>query len=78
MNKIKTQKGITMIALVITVIILLILTNVLVYNAQDSVYIKKINNLYNDIEQLREKVSDYYNEYGKVPANIKYTNLSSL
>ena len=47
MNKIKTQKGITMIALVITVIILLILTNVLVYNAQDSVYIKKINNLYN-------------------------------
>ena len=44
MNKIKTQKGITMIALVITVIILLILTNVLVYNAQDSVYIKKINN----------------------------------
>ena len=39
MNKIKTQKGITMIALVITVIILLILTNVLVYNAQDSVYI---------------------------------------
>ncbi|MEI3395764.1 MAG: type II secretion system protein [Clostridia bacterium] len=78
MNKIKTQKGITMIALVITVIILLILTNVLVYNAQDSVYIKKINNLYNDIEQLREKVSDYYNEYGKIPANIKYTNLSSL
>ena len=76
--KIKQEKGITMVALVITVIILLIVTNMLIYNAKDSVHIKALTNLYNDIELLREKVSEYYNEYGKIPAEIKYTNTSQL
>lgn len=76
--KIKKEKGITMVALVITIVILLILTNMLIYNAQDNIYIKKLTNLYNDISMLREKVSAYYNEYGKIPAEIKYTNTSGL
>ena len=77
-NKLKQEKGVTMVALVVTIIILIILTSVLVFNTQDSVYIKKINNLYSDIEVLRIKTDEYYNEYGKIPANIKYTNISSL
>lgn len=76
--KIKKEKGITMVALVITVVILIILTNMLIYNAQDNVYIKALTNLYNDISMLREKVSAYYNEYGKIPAEITYTNTSGL
>ena len=74
----KNEKGITMVALVITVIILVILTNILIYNAEDNIYIKKLTSLYNDISILREKVSAYYNEYGKIPAEIKYTNKSKL
>ena len=74
----KEEKGITMIALTVTIIILLIVTNILVYNAQDSVYIKALTNLYNDIELLREKTSEYYNEYGKIPGEIKYTNINKL
>ena len=77
-NKLKQSKGVTMIALVITIIVLLILTNMLIYNAQDSVHIQALNNLYNDIELLRNKVSSYYHEYGKIPAEIKYTNISQL
>lgn len=77
-NRFKQEKGVSMIALVITIIILIILTNILVYNAQDSLYIKKLNNMYNDLEILREKVSQYYNEYGKIPAKIKYTNINKL
>lgn len=69
---IKKEKGVTMVALVITVLILLILTNMLIYNAQDNIYIKKLTDLYNDISILREKVSAYYNEYGKIPVEIKY------
>ena len=76
--KLKQEKGITMVALVITVIILMILTNVLIYNAQDNVYIKTLTNLYNDIDMLRDKVSAYYSEYGKIPAEIKYTNIGEL
>ena len=74
----KNKTGITMVSLVVTIIILIILTSVLVFNTQDSIYIKRLNNLYNDIELLREKVSSYYNEYGEIPATIKYTNISSL
>ena len=75
---IKKQKGITMVSLVITVIILLILTNVLIYNAKDSIYINSLTNLYNDIELLDSKISEYYEEKGKIPAKIKYTNISNL
>lgn len=77
-GKIKQEKGVTMLALVVTVIILLIITNMLIYNAQDSIHINQLTNLYNDIELLKEKVSDYYNEYGKIPAKIKYTNINQL
>ena len=77
-NSLVQEKGISMIALVITIIILIILTSMLVYNAQDNVYIRKLENLYNDIEILRDKVSEYYNEYGEIPAKVKYTNISSL
>ena len=77
--KIKNEKGITLVALVITIVIMVILTNILVYNAKDEVTIKALTNLYNDISLLRESVSAYYNEYGKIPAEIKYpdTNIKS-
>lgn len=77
-DKLKQEKGITMMALVVTIIILLILTSVLVFNTQDSVYIKRLNNLYSDIELLRSKTDEYYNEYGQIPAKIKYTNIGTL
>ena len=63
-EKIKNSKGITLSTLVITVIIILILTGTTIYNAQGSIRIQKLTKLTNDIELLREKVSDYYNEYG--------------
>ena len=77
-NKLSQEKGITMMALVVTIIILLILTSVLVFNTQDSVYIKRLNNLYSDIELLRSKTDEYYNEYGQIPAKTKYTNIGTL
>ena len=76
--KIKQEKGITMTALVITVITLLILTGTMIYNTQGSININKLTNFYNDLELLRDKISTYYNEYGKLPAEIKYTNTSRL
>lgn len=76
--RIKQEKGISMVSLIITIIILVILTNMLIYNAEDNIQIKSLTNLYNDIELLREKVSEYYNEYGKIPAKTQYTNISGL
>ena len=64
---IKTNKGVTVVTLTITVIIILIITGILIYNANDNVYIKRLTNMYNDISNLRDKVSEYYQEYGAIP-----------
>ena len=76
--KLRQEKGITMTALVITVITLLILTGIMINNTQSSLNINKLTNFYNDLELLRDKISTYYNEYGKLPAEIKYTNTTSI
>lgn len=77
-ERIRKEKGITLTTLVITIIILLILTSTTIYNAQGSIRIQRLTKLVNDLELLREKVSDYYNEYGEIPAKIEYTNISGL
>ena len=59
-NKIKQEKGVTLTILVITVITLMIITGTLIYNVEDSTRIKKLTNLYSDIDLLRTKVTDYY------------------
>ena len=74
----KGDKGISLISLVVAVIVLLILSGMIIYKAQDTVYIQNLTNLYNDIDLLREKVSDYYEEYGELPVSIKYTNTNNL
>lgn len=78
MKKIKQEKGITLTALVITIILILILTGTTVFDVRRSVRIRTLTNLINDIELLNDKVADYYNEYGEIPAKIKYTNLDEL
>ena len=78
MINLKQEKGVTMIALIVTVIIILIVTNILVYNAQDTIHIQTLTNLHTDIELLRDKVSEYYNEYGAIPAKIEYKNNNQL
>lgn len=77
-NKIKQEKGVTLSILVITIIVLLILTSTLIYNAKGSIHIQNTTKLYNDLELLREKVSEYYNEYGEIPGKIEYKNIGNL
>lgn len=67
-----------MIALSIAIIILAILTSMLTYYSTDSIEIKKLNNMYNDIEQLQEKVSLYYYENEKIPILTKYTGVATI
>lgn len=75
----KKENGITLTALAIAISILVIITTMLVYNAKDSVYIKNLTNMYNDISDLRDKISNYYVIYGDVPVlNIQYTNSENL
>lgn len=75
---IKQDKGISLITLGITVIIILVITEMLIYNAKDGIYVKNLYQLRNDIQNLREKVSEYYNEYEKIPASVEYTNQDNI
>lgn len=76
-RNLRKEKGITMISVTISVIILLIITGILVYNARDAVYIKNYNSLKNDIELLRDKVAEFYNKYGNIPAKTRCSKIST-
>ena len=71
----KNKKGITMITLSIAIIILVLISNILIYNGKDVVDSKKLENMYNDVESLRNKVIEYNVQYGALPIynNIEYS-----
>ena len=75
---IKNEKGVTLLALTITIIVMVIITGTLIYNANNQLHIKKIDNLYSDIEQIRDKVSQYYIKYGKLPVKGRYCTANEL
>ena len=79
-NFFKSQKGVNLISLAIVVIIILILTNMVIYNVKDNLKLQKLRNMQTDIENLRGKVSSYYSQYGKLPVNtdIEYTNTNNI
>lgn len=63
----KNNKGITLTALIVTIILMLILTSTVMIKVKDTSMVSKLNNLYSDIKLLEDKVLDYYNDYGTLP-----------
>lgn len=74
----KNEKGVTLVTLVLTVIVILIITSMVIYKSRESVSVRNIENLYNDISELQSNINDYYDEYGKLPAIFKCRNTSNL
>lgn len=77
-NIFKSEKGINLISLTVSVIVILILTGIILYNVKDNLGIQNLKNMQSDIGNLRDKVSVYYAQYGKIPANIEYTNTEDI
>lgn len=71
MIKIKSEKGITLVTLVITIVILLIISGTAIYNMNSSNGAAKHNNLIADLRLLNDKVLVYYNKYGEIPITNK-------
>lgn len=74
----KSQKGINLISLSIAVIMILIITNVILYNVKSNLGIQKLQNMQTDIKNLRDKISTFYAQNGKIPASIEYTNINNI
>ena len=55
--KLNTQKGVSLISLTITVIVLIIITSMLIYNAKNGVSMRNLNMMENDIEILDDKIN---------------------
>lgn len=69
-NSIRNNKGITLMAEVITVILLIIIISIISYSSMNSLKVKKLNNMYSDITAIQEKAANYYMKYGKAPVII--------
>ena len=63
----KNNKGITMISLVITIIVLIIVTSITIHNGMAQLGIKRVNSLYADIDSISTKVAEYYLKNDKLP-----------
>lgn len=71
---IKNEKGITLISLGVTVIIILVLTGAMIFNTKNQLMIREIQDLTTDIELLNAKVDEYYLKYGELPKLCDYIN----
>lgn len=74
----KSQKGVTLITLILTIVIILILTftftiNIVPYKEQ-----KMKSNFENDIQTLNEEINQYYTRVKKIPILNAYENISML
>ena len=76
--KIKNNKGITLLSLTVTIIILLVITGAMIFNAKNQISMQKVNKLNTDIQLLNSKVDEYYLKYGELPILCEYTNKSNF
>ncbi len=68
----KSRKGITLISMILTVIVLLIIIGAISYSSQSSFQMKKIESLYSDIDTLNDAISVYYVKNKALP--VYYSN----
>lgn len=71
---IKTEKGITLAALIIVVILMTMISALVVNLSLDRFEINKLQRMYSDIELLQDKVANYYLKYGVLPVIINNNN----
>lgn len=64
---IKNQKGITIMAEVITVVIFILILTTISYSSMSSLQVRALNNMYADIIVIQEKATNYYLKYGEAP-----------
>lgn len=74
---VSSQKGITLITLIITVILLVIITSVLSMNAYSSMQLSNLTKLQNDIQTLNDRVATYYIKNGELPIYKDYSMTKS-
>ena len=78
MIRIKSNKGITLVALISTVIILLILSGVTITGINNSNGVGRYNNMVADIKLLKDKCLVYFNKYGEIPKTENIVTIDDI
>lgn len=66
-KKMKSEQGIALITLAITVLLLVIITSTLAINAYTSFQLSNLTKLQSDVETLNDRVAAYFVNNGKLP-----------
>ena len=78
-DKLKNNKGITLVTLILAIVIMFIISSILIYNAQTGTETKVLNSMYNDVKTLKDRIDIYYSRYGALPiVSTKYTNIDNI
>ena len=67
MRNLKSKKGITIISLIVTIVVMLILTATIITDTYTGSDYKKYKNMCADIDLLEDKILMYYKQYGNLP-----------
>lgn len=67
-NILRQEKGVSLITLAAAIIVIGIVTSLLLYNMRDTTDITNLTSMYTDIDNLTNKVVNYYSTYGQIPA----------
>ena len=78
MENLKSEKGITLIVLIITLVILLIFITTVNINISGYVEKKAYTNFETDLRQLKESIDYYYSVNKVLPIQNKYTNSEAI
>ncbi len=77
---IKNEKGITLTTLILTVVLILIIGGMMGYYSTSGLNLKRINNMYSDIEQIQTEVDTYYLKNNELPllnVSVSFSNYSN-
>lgn len=77
-NNIKNQRGITLITLIITIVLLIIITATIAINSHTSLELSNLTKLENDIQALNDRVAAYYVKTGTLPVTEETYTKSEL
>ena len=75
---INSERGVSLISLAVAIIIIGIITSMLLYNVKDTKDIERVSNMYTDVENISNRVSNYYSVYGALPVTIDVTSDSTV
>ncbi len=75
----RENRGVTLSTLVIAILLMTVITSIIIYNTIAGANTRALNNMYNDITILKDKVDVYYSKYGAIPViEGEYTNTKNI